>query len=147
MNATAAGRTPAHLWIVGVLSLIWSCVGANDYYQSQTGNMAYFQAVGMGQAEIDWVHGFPAWAVSIWAIGVWVGLAGSILLLLRMRYAFHAFVISLAALVITTIYQFATPHPASLDTTFGYGVTAVVWLIAIALVLYTRRQAANGVLR
>ena len=147
MNATAAGRTPVHLWIVGVLSLLWSCIGANDYYQSETGNMAYYQTMGMGQAEIDWVNGFPAWAVSIWAIGVWVGLAGSILLLLRMRYAFHAFAISLAAMVLMTIYQFGTPHPASLDTTFGYVVTAIVWVIGIALVLYTRAQTKAGVLR
>lgn len=147
MNATAAGKVPAHLWIVGVLSLLWSCVGANDYYQSVSGNLGYYQMMGMGQAELDWVNAFPAWVVSIWAIGVWVGLAGSILLLLRMRYAYYAFAISLAAMVIMTIYEFGTPHPASLDTGFAYVVTAAVLAISVALVLYSRRQAANGVLR
>ena len=35
MQETVTARTPAHLWIVGILSLLWSCFGAYDYWFAQ----------------------------------------------------------------------------------------------------------------
>jgi hypothetical protein len=147
MNATAAGKTPVHLWIVGILSLLWGCIGANDYYQSQTNNMAYLQMMGMGQPELDWMHAMPVWLTASWAIGVWVGLLGSILLLARSRYAYHAFALSFAGIVITMVAQYLTPHPASFDTAMTLAISAAVVAIGVAMLLYSRAQAKAGVLR
>jgi hypothetical protein len=38
----------------------------------------------------------PAWMTGVWAIGVWGALAGSVLLLLRSKWAVHVFAASLA---------------------------------------------------
>ena len=34
-------KTPWHLWLVGILGLLWSTMGATDYFMTQTGNEAY----------------------------------------------------------------------------------------------------------
>jgi hypothetical protein len=46
------------------------------------------------------------------------------------------------------VYQFALSNPpASLTTAGMYVMTAVIWIIGIALFLYARNMAARGVLR
>ena len=36
-------KTPWHLWVVGVLSLLWNMIGAFDFYMTQTHNAAYLK--------------------------------------------------------------------------------------------------------
>ena len=51
--ATAASRpTPMHLWIVGILSLLWNAFGACDYTMTEMGNLAWFQMMGLGAEEL-----------------------------------------------------------------------------------------------
>jgi hypothetical protein len=60
-----------------------------------------------------------------------------------------AFLLSLVGLAISSIYQFGM-HYGDLERMFGTFpmiFTAVIWVIVIALFLYARAQAANGVLR
>ncbi|RST32095.1 hypothetical protein HMF7854_03410 [Sphingomonas ginkgonis] len=141
-----ASRTPLHLWIVGVLSLLWNSIGCVDYTMSRLHNAAYL--ANMPAEQLAYFDSFPAWAIALWAFGVWGALAGSVLLLLRKRWAVTAFAISLAGLVLMTVYQLGLSNaPAMMHTASNYGFTALLWLIAIALLLYARRQAANGVLR
>jgi hypothetical protein len=40
-EATAGSGTPKHLWIVGVLALVWNSVGAFDYVMTETQNAGY----------------------------------------------------------------------------------------------------------
>lgn len=41
-NPTPASKTttPWHLWLVGVLALLWNCIGAFDYAMTETHNTA-----------------------------------------------------------------------------------------------------------
>ena len=79
----SVGRTPWHLWAVGLLSLAWNAIGGIDYTMTQTHNAAYLAAA--TPAQIAWFAGFPAWEVAAWALGVWGASAGSLLLLARSR--------------------------------------------------------------
>ena len=46
MATALSGPTPKHLWIVGILSLLWNCFGAYDYTMSHMGGLAYFEQMG-----------------------------------------------------------------------------------------------------
>ena len=90
MNATVSARTPWHLWVVGLLSLLWNCIGCYDYVMSQTRNAEYMRMItepyGVDtQAAVAYFDSYPVWADVAWALGVWGALAGSILLLLRRK--------------------------------------------------------------
>jgi hypothetical protein len=136
---------PMHLWIVGVLALLWNAIGAFDYLMTQTRNEAY-----MGQftpEQLAYFYGLPAWVVSTWALSVWGGVLGSILLLLRNRWAVVVFGVSLATMVITTIYNFGLTNGLEIMGTFGAVFTLVIFAIAVALFVYAKRLAATGILR
>lgn len=145
MTDRATG-TPRHLWIVGGLSLLWNCIGAADYTMTQTRNSAWLQ--GITAEQLAYLHDFPTWAVSAWALGVWGALAGSILLLLRSRLAVTAFALSLAGLVVNLVWRFMLSgvDEAQLFGANPYPLAAIIFVIAAGLLVYAQRQAA-GVLR
>lgn len=138
-------RTPWHVWLVGVLALLWNSVGAFDYLMTQTRNASYMSA--FTPEQLDYFYGFPAWVVATWALSVWGGVLGSILLLLRKRWAVPVFGVSLATMVLTTIYNFVLTD--GLEIMGGGGgliFSAVIFVIAVGLFIYSRRLARTGVL-
>jgi hypothetical protein len=137
---------PWHLWVVGIASLLWNAVGAFDYVMTKTHNADYLAS--FTPEQIGWFESFPVWMNVAWALGVWGAVAGSVLLLLRHRWAVVAFALSVAGLVVATVYQFGLSNmPASLNTSGGMAFTATLWVVAILLLWYSTRMRARGVLR
>ena len=100
MNIRPEGApAPRHLWIVGVLSLLWNAFGAMDYVLTNTNNEAYLSQ--FTPEQLAYFIDFPAWTTAAWALGVWGALAGSVLLLMRSRFAVHAFGVSLAGMAVS----------------------------------------------
>jgi hypothetical protein len=133
------------VWLVGVLALLWNGVGAFDYLMTQTRNASYMSA--FTPEQLDYFYGFPAWVVAAWALSVWGGVLGSILLLLRKRWAVPVFGVSLATMVLTSIYNFVLSD--GLEVMGGAGgliFSAVIFVIAVGLFIYSRRLARTGVL-
>ena len=63
MSEAQATRTPRHLWVVGIVVLLWNLLGAWDYIMTETKNEAY-----MGQftpEQLEFFYGFPAWLVAV----------------------------------------------------------------------------------
>ena len=145
MNATAAGKVPAHLWIIGALSLVWNLFGACDYTLTEMRNPWYMSQ--FPPELIAVLDGFPAWAIAAWAIGVWASLAGAVLLLLRSRHAAIAFVISFLGAAVSFAYQARLELPASVDTTANRIMPIIVVVLIVAQWWYARLQTKAGVLR
>jgi len=144
MNELPA-RTPRHLWIVGILAILWNAIGCFDYVATQTRLESYMSQ--FTPEQLEYFYGFPVWAVSAWAIAVWSSLLGSISLLLRKNWAVTLFGIALAGMVITSLYNFVLTDGMEMMGAGGAAFTAVIWIIAIALFLYARAMAKRGVLR
>lgn len=143
-NVTA---TPRHLWVVGILSLLWNAFGGYDYVMSQLGDAAYLESMGFGPEETAWMNAFPLWAEAAWAIGIWFSVLGSILLLLRSRHAASAFALSLAGAMASFAYQFTVDKPESLQSGLPVIMPVVIMVLILAQWYYARRQSAAGVLR
>lgn len=147
MATAHSGPTPTHLWVVGILSLLWNGYGAYDYVMSQTGGVEYFESMGLDAAAYAWYEAFPTWAVAAYAVAVWVSLLGSVLLLLRSRHAATAFLVSIVGAVCSFAYQFTSDRPASMDGAMATVMPIVIMILIVAQWYYARRQAAAGVLR
>lgn len=148
MATAISPATPKHLWIVGILSLLWNAIGATDYIMSETGNLAWFEMMGLGAEELAWMQSFPVWAVAAWAIGVWGSVAGSILLLMRSRHAVTAYLLSIAGAVVSFAFQFtAANKPASMEGGAALAMPIAIMILIVAQWYYARRQAAADVLR
>src|SRR5690349_9856281 len=86
--------TPWHFWVVAAASALWNGFGGYDYTMSHVQGEAYYRQMGMTDAQIAYMASYPTWMHAVWAIGVWGSVLGAILLLLRSKWAFHAFAVS-----------------------------------------------------
>ena len=149
MNRSLPARsigTPWHLWVVGVLALLWSSVGAFDYVMTETRNASYIST--FTPEQLAYFRDFPIWVVAAWALSVWGGVLGAVLLLLRKRWAVPVFGVSLATILLTTFHNFVlTDGLAMMGGVGGVIFSAVIIVIAVALLIYARSLARSGVLR
>lgn len=151
MEQAMARGTPVHLWIVGALATLWNAFGAYDYFMTRTRGAEYIEAMmhtTEGEAIMAYIESFPIWASAAWALGVWGGLAGSILLLMRNRLAVHGFAVSLLGAIVGIGYQLANPAQiAEMREGINALMPYVIIAVAAALLYYAMRQHRNGVLR
>ena len=137
-------RTPIHLWIVGVLALLWNLMGVFDYLATQLELDFYMSQFTADQ--LAFFYGFPKWAVAGWAFGVWGAFVGSIGLLMRRKWSVWAFAVSLVGMVISFTYTFGLSNGAEMMGTGEMIFTVVIWAVSIFLLVYSWKQAKNGVL-
>ena len=138
-------RSRRHLWVIGIVALLWNCIGAFDYLMTQTRNAAYMSA--FPPEQLAFFYGLPVWVIAAWAIAVWGGVLGSVLLLLRRRLAVPVFLVSLVAMVITTFQNWVLSNAAEIfPDTFSRVFSVVIFVIAAGLFLYARAMDKRGVL-
>jgi len=140
-------RIPWWFWLIAVLSLLWNGFGGYDYVMSHTAGEAYFKSMGMTAEQIAYYDSMPGWTTAVWALGVWGAVAGSLLLLLRSRWAVWAFVASLVGLVISLIYAYALSDAGEVMGSQAIIMNVVVTAGAVFFVWFSRRMAARGILR
>jgi hypothetical protein len=143
MNRSTA-KTPAHLWIVGVLSLLWNAVGAFDYTATQYRIESYMSQ--FTPEQLDYFYAFPAWADAAWAVGVWGSLFGSIFLLARKALAAWLLGAAILGLAGTSVYNFLLTDGASMMGEGAVMFTAVIWAIALFLYFYASAMARRRVI-
>jgi len=144
MNANAIGgaKTPWHLWLVGIVTLLFNAMGVRSYTMTKLGKLA---ELGMTPDQIAFMNSYPAWISAFWALGVWGAFAGSLLLLLRSKWAVAAMVVATIGLVGTTIGNYIVIDvPAAMQAP---ALDVVIWAVTLFLLFYARRMAAAGVLR
>jgi hypothetical protein len=151
MQQAVSARTPVHVWIVGILATLWSCFGSYDYLMTRMRNTDYIASAMPGvdpNAALAWIDGMPLYAQIGWGMGVWLGLLGSVLLLLRNRWAVWSFGLSLVGAVLSLGYQIALAPPMpGAESAMMKAMPYVIILICVALFLYARAMAAKGILR
>lgn len=136
--------TPWHLWAVGLLALLWNGYGGYLYIMSQTGDAAYMaQFTAEQRAYLD---SYPMWMDAIWAVGVWGGVVGAVLLLLRMKWAVWAFLASMIALAVSVVYG-QTSGGNDIMGSGGVVFSTVIAFIGVGLTLYAVRMMKRGMLR
>lgn len=136
--------TPKHLWIVGILAILWNSMGAFDYLMTQTRNEAYLER--FSPELLEWVYSFPLWAECSWAIAVWGSILASILLLMRKGLAAPIFGISLVAMVLNSIYSYVLSNGIEIMGVGAAIFSTVIFASILGLFLYSRAMKARGVL-
>ena len=137
-------KTPVHLWIVGILSLLWNAVGAFDYSATHLRYEPYMSQ--FTPEQLEYFYGFPAWVVACWAVGVWGAFLGSIALLLRKGLAVLLFGASILGLAGSSVYNFVLSDGMTAMGEGGVMFTGVIWIIALFLFFYAQAMAKRRVL-
>lgn len=132
------GHPTAVFWIVSLLALFWNGFGVFDYVMTNMRDPAYIEQFPAEMiAQID---EFPYWVMAAWALGVFGGLIGSLMLLMRSRFAVYGFMASILGLAGSSFYQ------VSVGIAFD-PMMLVIWLVAILLLVLSIRWHRAGVLR
>lgn len=147
MTDLAKTGAPWHLWAVGVVGLLWNGYGCYDYVMTVTGGEEYLRSYGMTDEMIAYYTAMPAWMTAVWAVGVWGGLLGVILLLLRTKWALHVFVASCAAFILSLIYTYVLSGGAPAMPPGAPIMHAVVLAGCLFFIWYAWFAAKRGILR
>src|SRR3970282_2150883 len=99
-ETTAPGR-PWHLWSIGIIGGLWSSIGVLSFMLTQMNVEAVMSRFPPQQRE--YFESFPLWAVAFWAIGVFGGVIGCLLLLLENRLAFPVLLASVIGAIVSNL--------------------------------------------
>ena len=142
---TATPATPWHLWFVGIVGLLWSLMGVVSFVLTQMRVEAVMSQFPPQQRE--YFESFPLWAVALWAIGVFSGLIGCVLLLLKKRLAVG--VLS-ASIIGTSLFLagglFLLGGMKVMQDTDGLVLATIPVFVAAGLTQYAAAMSKRGVL-
>ncbi len=136
---------PAWLWASGLLGLAWNAYGVVQFAGSVRATPDSLVAMGPEPAQAMTMTSYPLWMTAALAVGVFGGLAGSALLLLRRAAALPVLAASLAAYVLLYVGDIAEGVFAAMRPSQVVVLTAVV-IIAAGLLWAARRAQARGLL-
>jgi hypothetical protein len=121
-------------------------MGAMAYVMVEMKNEAYMSE--FTPEQVDFVSSYPVWLVAAWAIAVWGGVLGSVLLLLRKHLAMSVFLVSWGAMAVTTFRNYVVSNGMEVfGSAFDLTFSAIIFLVALGLVFYARAMQKRGILR
>lgn len=89
----------------------------------------------------------PLWSMAAYAIAVWVGLLGAVLLLLKKKAAQPLLLVSLAAAVVTFLPYAIVPGVRDVITTNDIAVAIAILVITWTIFWFARHSRQRGWLR
>jgi len=139
---TNTNKPKALYWIVAVLALIWNGMGV----------MAYLAQVYMTDADLKILPegeqalyaDVPSWVTAAFAIAVFAGVLGSLMLLIKKKWAIPVFILSLITAIVTQAHHLFMTDAPEVYGSMVYFMPAMVIIIAVFLVMYSRKAASKG---
>ncbi len=133
MNDKTVGGVHWSFWTIGAVALIWNVMGGINFFaQMNADTLAAYP-----EAARALVEGRPAWATGAFAIAVFGGALGCLLLLLRKSAALYLFVASLLGVIVTNI------HTLGVAGSTEIWVGSVMSLAVAAFLIWYSKQAGN----
>ncbi len=131
-------------WIIGIVALIWNLMGVFKYLQ-----MAYMTAedlAALPSEQQPLYENIPAWVTAAFALAVFGGALGCILLLLRKKLATFVFIISFVSILAQMTYNILMSKALEV-----YGPGAIIMPIMVIavgafLLWYSKKMEAQAVL-
>ena len=141
MNDKTVGGVHWSFWVIGAVVLIWNVMGVINFFMQMNADAL----AAMSEAQRAIIEGRPAWAAGAFAIAVFGGALGCLLLLLRKSAATYLFIASLLSMIVHMIPYLGM---AGSTTDFGpfeismYILTPLV--VAAFLIWYSKQAESKG---
>jgi hypothetical protein len=140
-------KTPWHIWLIGVIAVLFNSIGVFDFVMSMAQSAEYQARAGMTPVQIAHYQQMPSWMTVVWAVGVFGAFLASILLLLHRKLALPVFVLSLAAFLISLLYTYVLTDGGAVMGQQMAITSAVIAGLLVFFSWYSRFMAVRGVLR
>ncbi len=125
-------------WALGAVALIWNVMGVINFFMQMNPEML----AAYRESERAIVVGRPAWATGAFAIAVFGGALGCLLLLLRKSAAYYLFIASLLGVIVTMSHTLGV----GIDFSFGeiLGIILMPLVVAAFLIWYSKQAESKG---
>jgi len=135
MNDKTVGGIHWSFWIIIVVTLIFNVMGVINYFvQMNADSLASFP-----EKYRPIIEGRPAWATAAFAIAVFGGSLGSLLLLLRKSAAIYVLIASLLGVIVTMMHIFGVAGLRSFEIWIG----VLMQLVVTAFLIWYSKQAES----
>jgi hypothetical protein len=142
MSEKVQDAIPRSFWIISAVALVWNLLGVAAYVMQVT--MSEDALMKLPEAERMLYENIPAWATGAFAVAVFGGVLGSLLLLLRKSWAVPVFTVSLAAIFVQDYYWFFVARSMEVYGPGGMIMPAMVIVIGVLLLWYSRTASAKA---
>ncbi len=127
MSNSTSMKLPVWFWIVGAIAVVWNLFGVLSYLGFVT--MSDEALAALPEAQQALLTSYPAWVKGVFAVAVFAGVAGSLLLLLRKTMTVPVFGVSLAAVLLQMTWWLGFSGAVAV---YGTGVIFMPALVIIA---------------
>jgi hypothetical protein len=127
MNEKNTSQPPVWFWIVSGTALVWNLLGLMAFVMQVTMSEAAMAELPVEQQEL--YKNMPSWVNIAFGVAVVGGTIGSIGLLLRKKWTFQVFVVSLVGVLAQMSYLFFLS-----DTIQVMGAASIVMPIGIVVI-------------
>ena len=132
----SGARVPAWFWVVAGLALLFEAFGCFMYLVQVSADHA---SLPLDQRAM-W-DATPTWMVAAYAIAVWVGVVGALLLLMRRKLAVPVLLVSLIAVVVQFSGLFLVPQLR--QTVPDTALVAPIALVVSCYLIFQFARLAN----
>ncbi len=123
-------------WVIGAIALIWNVMGIMNYFAQMNADMV----ASMPETHRAIIEGRPAWATGGFAIAVFGGALGCVLLLVRKLAAYYVFIASLLGVIVQM-----TPYLGMADVQVEVWMGSLLSLVvAVFLIWYSKQAESKG---
>ena len=138
MNDKNVGGVHWSFWAIGAIALIWNVMGVINFFVQMNSDVL----TAYRESERAIVEGRPAWATGGFAIAVFGGALGCLLLLFRKSAAYYLFIASLLGVIVTMTHALG----AGIDFGLGeiLGIILMPLVVAVFLIWYSKQAESKG---
>jgi hypothetical protein len=140
-------KTPWHLWLIGVIALLFNAIGVFDFVMNMVQGPKYLTSAGMTPDQVAHYQQMPGWMTAVWAVGVFGAFGASILLLMRRKLALPVFILSLAAFLLSLLYTYVLTNGGAIMGRQMAITSAVIAGLLGFFSWYSQFMSVRGVLR
>jgi len=133
-------------WILAGVFLIWNLLGVFHYLTSVNATVESLVAQGMTIKQAEVFYNTPNYHYAVFALGVWSGLLGAILLLLRKAWAAPVFLFSVVMVIIAFVFDAVGGNLSALGLSY-FGIMSFTLMLALFEAWYSKRMKAHGILQ
>ncbi len=133
---------PKWYWLASIFGLVWNLADLVAFAGQLTLDLSSLPA-----AERAFHEAMPFWATGAFAAAVSGGVLGAVALLLRRRWAFLLFVVSVLGIVVQVSHSLFVGDGIEVFGPSGFILPLLTFIIAIALAAFVRHSAERGWLK
>lgn len=142
---TETKKPTALFWVIAIVALVWNIFGVLAYLGQAF--MTEETLKMLPTAEQELYAATPSWVTAAFAIAVWFGLLGAIALLIKKRFAYQLFLLSLLGVIGQQVYSYFLS-----DTLEVYGNQAIIMpvivlILSVVFVWYSKKSIQEGILK